>query len=44
MFFTRNLPISRCGIETGVAQVLLKQAQCVAGVVELHCVNAEGIP
>lgn len=44
MLFASNLSVFRCGIETGVAQMFLKQAQRVTGVVKLHCVNAKGIP
>ncbi len=43
MLFASNLPVFRYGIETGVAQVLLKQAQRVSRVIKLHCMHAEGV-
>ena len=43
MLFTGNFPILRCGIEAGMAQMLLKQSQCISGVIQLHSVHTKGI-
>ena len=43
MLFSGNLSILGCGIEAGVTQMLMEQSQCIAGVIQLHCVHTEGI-
>ena len=43
MLFASDLPVLGCGIETGMAKMLLKQPQPVTGGILLHGMNAKGI-
>jgi hypothetical protein len=36
MLFFGNLSILGCGIEAGVAQMLIEQYYCIAGVIQLN--------
>ena len=44
MLVTGYLSVLRCGIETGVAQVLLQHPQPVTRIIMLHSVYREGVP
>jgi len=44
MFFAGYLSIFRCGVEAGMSQMLLKQPQCIARVIQLHGMYAKGVP
>ena len=44
MLSTPNLSIFGCGIETGVAQMLLQHSQPIARIVQLHRMDREGVP
>ena len=43
VFLSRYLSISGCGIEAGVAEVLLKHSEAVAGIVMFHGIHGEGV-
>jgi len=43
MLFASDLPVLGCGIETGMAKMLLKQPQPVTGGILLHGMKAKGI-
>jgi len=43
MLVTRDLSVLGGGIEAGMPQVLLQQAEAVARIVKLHGVNSKGI-
>jgi len=44
MFLSGNFPVLRGGAETDMPWVLLQQPQPVAGIIDLHSMDAEGVP